>query len=109
MLCRIKNHPCRKRLLPGALSPLVCTARHAFGAPVARLAIPLVMVSGTAPEAQAQPLQEAAACIVLDERSNAAAPARVVDGSARGAEVGAGLAPPGRASLKGWNGSHDCE
>ena len=104
MLRRIKDNPRRKRLMEDVLSPLFSTAPCTVLSPVAGVVTALMLAVGTAPEAQAQPLQEAATNIVLDERADAAAPAlsvllmqdgavlaRVVDGMAdpaQGVEAG---------------------
>lgn len=104
MLCTIKDHPCRERLMADVLSPLFSAAPRTVRSPVAGVVTALMLAVGIAPGAQAQPLQEAATSIVLDERSDAAAPAlsvllmqdravlaRVVDGMAdpaQGVEAG---------------------
>lgn len=101
MLCRTNDYPRHKRLMADVLSPLFSTAPS----PVAGVVTALMLACGTAPDAQAQPLQEAATNIVFDERSDAVAPtlsvllmqdgavlARVVDGMADPAQrVEAGI------------------
>ena len=100
----------------GGESPFVYMSRHAVFASVALIVTALILVFGAAPRGQAQPLQEEAAGIVVDERSDAAAPAlsvlvlqdaavlaRVVDGMAdpvQGVEAGIDTAFPAGSVTK---------
>lgn len=116
MICGFKDRLLFTRRSESGLPPSVNLPPHALLTLVTEVFMAAVLIFSTVPRVQAQPLQEEAAGIVVDVRSDAAAPAlsvlllqddavlaRVVDGMAdpiRGVEAGIDTAFPAGSVTK---------